>query len=264
MPSSKAEILGELGLASTWWAPFVDHSWPVMSFLLGLVDGFNPCAMWTLFILIGFLLSVKNKAHRWLIGGIFIASSGLIYLAALATYLFGFKAITQLVATNAMSWVFTVIGLIAVVTGVVNLFAASKKGVDCDLRDAESKRNFSKKIQAILEREKLWLILIGVTILAFSVNAFELLCSFAIPTIFTSTLVSLDLSLWQEISALLIYDFAYVLDDLIVFTIAMKTLSLKVFDQKTVQLANIFGAVLLIVIGLFLIFDAETVTGLFS
>ena len=257
-------MIQSFGLQNEWWSGVMDYSWPVMSFILGLVDGFNPCAMWTLFILIGFLFSVEDKRKQWLIGGVFIGSSGIIYMAALLTYLFGFKEITQMIATNAMGWVFLAIGGIAILTGLISLLSFSQKSVDCEVRGIKSKQKFSRKIQSILANENIWLILGGVIVLAFSVNIFELLCSFAIPTVFTATLVSLDLSLAKELIALTIYDFAYVLDDLIVFTIAIKTLSLKVFDKKLIQTVHLIGAILLIVIGVLLIFDSEKFIGLFT
>jgi len=256
-------LIQEFGVQNEWWAGVMDYSYPIMSFVLGLIDGFNPCAMWTLFILIGFLLSLDDTKKRWLIGGIFIGSSGLIYMAALLAYLFGFKEITQVVATSSMQWVFFAIGGIAILTGILSFFSISKKGVECNVRDAKSKQKFTARIQSILEREKFYLVLGGIVVLAFSVNAFELLCSFAIPTVFTATLISIDLNLAEELLALFIYDFAYILDDIIVFTIAIKTLSLKVFDKKLVQITHAIGAILLIIIGLLLIFDSEKLTSFF-
>lgn len=256
-------LLETFALQNSWWAGILDTSWPFMSFLLGLIDGFNPCAMWTLFILIGFLISMKDTKKQWLIGGIFIFSSALIYMAALLTYLYGFKEITQAIALTSMQWVFLAIGAISIATGVITLLNVSKKGVECDIRDQASKKKFYEKITEILNREKIWLILGGIIILAFSVNAFELLCSFAIPTIFTTTLIQLELNTAQELTALFLYDFAYILDDLVLFTIAMKTLSLKVFDKKLVQRANIAGGVLLILLGLILCLDSEILIQLF-
>lgn len=253
----------ELGLQDSWWSGVMDYSWPIMSFLLGLVDGFNPCAMWTLFILLGFLLSMEDRRKQWLIGGVFIASSGIIYLAALVAYLVGFQAITQLVATQAMGWVFSAIGVMAIVAGVTTLYNYRQSGIDCEVRDADSKRKFHQQLTDILAKEKLWLVLGGMVLLAFSVNAFELLCSFAIPTVFTSTLVALELTTWQKVSALLLYDLAYILDDLIVFTIAIKTLSLKVFSPKLVQTSNLIGAIILILIGFVLLVDSSLLTQFF-
>lgn len=247
-----------------WWNSFLDYSWPLMSFFLGLIDGFNPCAMWTLFILLGFLLTMEDKRKRWLIGGVFIASSGLIYLAALFAYLIGFQAMTTIIATRAMTYVFTLIGLMAIIAGGWAVYTYRTKGIECEVRDAASKKKFHQKLGAILEKEQMWLVLGGMVLLAFSVNAFELLCSFAIPTVFTSTLIALELGWWQKITAVLIYDLAYILDDLLVFTIAIKTMSLKVFSPKITQMANLLGGLILIIIGLFLLFDSERLTSLMA
>ena len=207
---------------------------------------------------------MEDTRKRWLIGGVFIASSGIIYFGALFTYLIGFEALTSIIATEAMNWVFIVIGLMAIIAGVTAVINYQQKGVECDVRDATSKKKFHQQLSAILEREKLWLVLAGMVVLAFSVNAFELLCSFAIPTVFTSTIVSLDLSFGKELLALVIYDIAYILDDLVVFTIAIKTLSLSVFSPRVVQISNLVGGILLILIGLLLLLDPVTLTGLFS
>ncbi len=245
------------GLGNSWWAGILDSSWPIMSGVLGLVDGFNPCAMWTLFVLLGFLLSMQDSKKRWLIGAVFISSSAIIYMGALLTYLFGFQEISKNIATSSMEWIFSVVGFLALMTGVITLFNSHKKGVECEVRDVDSKRKFSQKLQEVLNKEKFILVFIGVVILAFSVNAFELLCSFAIPTIFTTTIVSLELPLWKRLLSLVIYDFAYMLDDIIVFTIAMKTLSLKVISPRLVQIANAVGALLLILLGTMLIINSN-------
>ena len=250
--------------SEAWWGGFLDYSWPLMSLVLGLIDGFNPCAMWTLFILLGFLLTMEDKRKRWLIGGVFIASSGLIYLAALFAYLIGFQAITTVIATKSMTYVFTLIGLMSIAAGAWAVYTYRTKGIECDVRDAASKKKFHQKLGAILERDKLWLVLAGMVLLAFSVNAFELLCSFAIPTVFTATLISLELSWTEKIAAILIYDLAYIFDDLVVFTIAIKTMSLKVFSPKITQMANLIGGAILIIIGLLLLFDSERLTSLFA
>ncbi len=231
------------------WEKWLQSSWPIMALALGLADGFNPCAMWSLFVLLGFLLGLDSKKRRWLIGGVFIASSGILYFAALLTYLFGFKKISALVATSTMDWVFRGVGILALCTGAHTLWVARRAQIECTVRDATSRRKFSERMTTILEKKSIWLVLLGVTGLAFSVNSVELLCSFAIPTTFTATLVSLKLPMWQQLSALGLYDMAYMFDDLLVFIIAMWTLSLKVFSPKIIQWSHVAGGILLLLIG---------------
>jgi hypothetical protein len=244
------------------WERYLDWSWPVMSFVLGLIDGFNPCAMWTLFMLISLLLVIDDTRKRWLIGGVFLATSGIIYGAALLAYLFGFQSITAIVATSMLQWVFRLVGLVAVIIGSITLRNAKKSGIDCTIRDAGSKRQFHQQLTNILERKNFGLVLAGIAGLAISVNAVELLCSFAIPTAFTATLIALDLSLLEKLTGVLLYDLAYMLDDLIVFTIAMKTLSLKVFSPKITQVMQFAGGIILLLLGAVLLLKPALLTTL--
>lgn len=240
---------------SEYWKNFLDSSWPVMSLILGLLDGFNPCAMWTLFILLGFLLSMEDKRKRWLVGSVFVGSSAVIYFVALLAYLLGFEGIATLVNGSIMGWVFRGVGVLAVGTGIIALKTSFKKKVDCEVRDAKSRKKFRDKLAEILERDELWLVLGGVIGLAFSVNMIELLCSFAIPTTFTGTLVALDLPFWKQLLALGLYDFTYILDDIVVLTLALVTMNLKILSDKVVQYSHLIGGIILILLGGFLLFN---------
>jgi hypothetical protein len=237
------------------WKKYLEYSWPAMSVMLGLLDGFNPCAMWTLLILIGFLLTMESKKKRWMVGGIFVLSSAIIYFAALLAYLLGFAEISALVTGPVMDWIFRIVGVLAVGTGALAFKNAFKKGIDCEVRDMASKKRFRDRLSAILEHEKIVFVLVGVIGLAFSVNAIELLCSFAIPTAFTATLVSLDMGLAKQLLAISLYDLAYIFDDVLVLTIALLTMSLKILSPKLVQVSHFIGGILLLILGGFLIYD---------
>jgi len=237
------------------WKKYLEYSWPAMSVMLGLLDGFNPCAMWTLLILIGFLLTMESKKKRWIIGSIFVISSAIIYFAALLAYLLGFAEISSLISGPLMDWIFRIVGVLAVGTGVLAFKNAFKKGIDCEVRDMASKKRFRDRLSAILEKEKLVFVLVGVIGLAFSVNAIELLCSFAIPTAFTATLVSMDMGFAKQLMAISLYDLAYIFDDVLVLTIALWTMSLKILSPKLVQVSHFIGGILLLILGGFLIYD---------
>jgi len=182
----------------------------------------------------------------------------------LLTYLFGFTEISSFVAGAIMTWIFRAVGILAIGTGALSLKSSLTAQIDCSVRDGSSKKRFHDKMSEVLAREKFWFVLTGVIGLAFSVNAIELLCSFAIPTAFTATLVSLKISLWSELSAVSIYTFAYILDDLIVFLIAMWTLSLTVFSPKIVRFSHLAGGIFLVILGLVLLINPSILAALGS
>jgi len=49
-----------------------EYSLPVLAVILGLVDGFNPCAMWVLVYLISLILALKDRRKVWLLVGSFV------------------------------------------------------------------------------------------------------------------------------------------------------------------------------------------------
>jgi len=245
---------------TSWKEYLKNYSWPAMAIMLGAVDGFNPCAMWSLMILIGFLMSMENKRHRWLVGIIFLASSGILYGAALLGYLFGFSQISNVLSGASVVWLFRLVGLFAIVAAGFSFYAFWKNKVECEIRDGGEKKKFHDRLQNIFKKENLFVIIPGVIVLAFSVNSIELLCSFAIPTAFTATLLSLDLSFASQLSAILLYDLAYMADDIIVFLVAMFTLSYVNFSPKLVRGSHLVGGGILLILGAFLIGNTEALT----
>ena len=63
------------------------YSLPVLSVMLGAIDGFNPCAMWVLMFLITLLIGMKSRARMWLLGSTFILASGAVYFLFMSAWL---------------------------------------------------------------------------------------------------------------------------------------------------------------------------------
>jgi hypothetical protein len=53
-----------------------DLGLPLFSIVLGLVDGFNPCAMWVLLFLLSLLVNLHSRRRMAAIGGTFVLVSG--------------------------------------------------------------------------------------------------------------------------------------------------------------------------------------------
>ncbi len=77
-------------------------SLPLLAVTLGLVDGFNPCAMWILIFLISMLIGLKDKKKLILLGSIFLITSGLVYFVLMFTWL-------SVIAKISVSLVFKII-----------------------------------------------------------------------------------------------------------------------------------------------------------
>src|SRR5574344_1900153 len=246
-------ISGEIGEIDTVFGKFnpATVSLPIISIVLGLVDGFNPCAMWVLVFLIGMLLNLKNKKKRIILGTIFLVTSGLVYLLFMVAWLN--------VATTAMSLKFIryIIALVAFIIGIVNLrsyLKARKKDDGCEVVSSNKRKKVFKFIKNILRENSFLLASGGIIILACAVNIIELACSAGIPLIFTQILAMNDLTTFSYILYMLLYILFFMVDDIVVFVIAMVTLNVTVISTKYTKFSHLIGGIIMILIALLLIF----------
>ncbi|MEJ2032607.1 MAG: hypothetical protein P8Y63_06125, partial [Deltaproteobacteria bacterium] len=64
-----------------------DWSLAALAVVFGLVDGFNPCAMWALVYLLSLLVSLKDRRRIWLLVGTFLFASGALYFLFMTAWL---------------------------------------------------------------------------------------------------------------------------------------------------------------------------------
>ncbi|PLX28941.1 hypothetical protein C0581_00505 [Candidatus Parcubacteria bacterium] len=230
-------------------------SLPILTVVLGLLDGFNPCAMWALLFLITLLLGMKDKKRMWILGSIFILSSGVVYFFFMAAWL------QFLMFVGMITIVRLGIGLVAATVGGIQLrdWWRNRKadGVVCKVSKNEGTKKTFEKIKDIVYKKSLWWSIAGIILLGFSVNLVELACSAGFPAIFTQVLALNDLPMWQRYIYMFGYIVFYMLDDMIVFAIAMMTLKSKTVGGKYAKYANLIGGALIFILGLLLIFKPK-------
>ena len=223
----------------------------LVSIIIGAVDGFNPCAMWILLFLLSLLISTKDRRKMWILGLTFILTSGVVYLLFMLSWLNVAKY------TSSIIFVRYLIGIFALVFGSINLYRFIKglkqKDVGCDVTDAAKKRKIMDRIRKILSENKLLFAIIGIMLLAISVNLIELLCSLGLPVMFTEILGLNDLSHFEYGIYMLVYILFFLVDDLVIFIIAMKTLKLKGISNKYMKYSHLIGGLIMLVTGLLMI-----------
>lgn len=223
----------------------------LVSIIIGAVDGFNPCAMWILLFLLSLLISTKDRRKMWILGLTFILTSGVVYLLFMLSWLNVAKY------TSSIIFVRYLIGIFALVFGSINLYRFIKglkqKDVGCDVTDAAKKRKIMDKIRKILSENKLLFAIIGIMLLAISVNLIELLCSLGLPVMFTEILGLNDLSHFEYGIYMIVYILFFLVDDLVIFIIAMKTLKLKGISNKYMKYSHLIGGLIMLITGLLMI-----------
>jgi hypothetical protein len=229
-----------------------DLGLPLFTFVVGLVDGFNPCAMWVLLFLLSLLVHVRSRLRIVLIAGTFVLVSGLVYFAFMAAWL---NAFIMIGLSRALQ---VTLGMIAVLIGGVHIkdFFAFGTGPSLVIPDSV-KPGIYTRVRRIVQAEDLTLAMIGVTILAVSVNLVELLCTAGLPALYTQILVSHDLGMPAYYGYLALYNLAYVLDDAVIVGIAVYTLNRTKLQQRQGRWLKLASAIVIIVLGLMLLVSPD-------
>ena len=226
---------------------------PLITVVIGLADGFNPCAMWVLLFLISMLIGMKDKKRMWILGSTFLLTSALIYLIFMMSWLNLANLLISVV------WVRVIIAVVSLVGGIINLrgYIKHRKVSGCDVVDDKKRNKIITRIKKFTTEKNFWLAILGVIVLAISVNVVELACSAGLPVMFIEILSLNNLTAIEEIIYIVLYMLFFLLDDFVVFVIAMTTLSLTGVSSKYGNLSKLIGGILMLFIGLLLMFKPE-------
>jgi len=233
--------IGEIVLA--------DYSLPALAGILGLVDGFNPCAMWVLVYLISLIATLRDRRRIWLIVGSFVLASGVLYFLFMTVW---FEAYRQFI--GHLMAVTIVIGLVALGGGILQMreVIKTKGAIVCEVTDEESRKKTMTKIQRIVSSPITLGTIAGIIALAFAVNSIEFVCSAAIPAVFTRVLSLASLTNFQYYGYILLYVVIFMLDDAVIFGTAAFALTSNLGDRYA-KYSRPVGAVILIILGVLLL-----------
>lgn len=257
-PSAPASGTGQRVIPKEIAVPYfgtigiADLSLPVLTVVLGALDGFNPCAMWVLVFLIGLLLGMQDRLRMWTLGTAFIAGSALVYFVFMTAWL------NFLLFIGAVVWVRAAVALVALAGGFYYLkqYFGNAAAV-CEVTAPQARQRVFASLRRLAFERRFWLAFLGIVALAFAVNLVELLCSAGIPAVYTQVLALSGLPRWQYYAYLSLYILVFMLDDLFVFVVAMKTLQIAGATERYTRFSHLAGGVVLLAIGALLLLRPE-------
>ncbi len=230
-------------------------SLPALSILLGFLDGFNPCAMWVLITLLTLLINTHDMKKVWIVGGTFLLVSGAVYYIFIAAWLNVFL----LIGYNM--WVQKIIGLVAIGGGGFYLYEAFGKDPNvCKVTNLSTRQRTIERMKQIMQISAYPAMVLGVAVLAVSVNMIELVCTAGLPAVFTQILAFNQVPDLARYGYIGLFILMYMIDDFIIFGIAVYTLHATGLTTKYRRFTLIFGGVLMYALGILLIFFPNALT----
>lgn len=219
--------------------------------IIGLIDGFNPCAMWVLLFLISVLIGMKDKKRMWTLGVVFLLVSAFIYMLIMLSW------ISIAIKMTTIIWIRNLIAVLALIGAFINIRNYFKSHDGCNVVDDKKRKKIFKKIRKFTSEKSFILSILGVVGLAVSVNLVELACSAGLPLVFTELLALNNVSDFMKIIYTLLYVLFFLIDDLVIFIIAMVTMEITGISTKYNKYSHLLGGIIMLVMGLLLIFKPE-------
>lgn len=221
--------------------------------IIAFVDGFNPCSLWLLTILIALVLHSGSRKRVLIVGLVFLVTTAAVY------GLFMVGVFSVLAYAQYLPWMYWIVAAFALLFGLVNVkdYFWFGKGLSFTIDD-KYKPGIFKNFRELLTNGRSPLALAGATtVMALGIALIELPCTAGFPVIWSGLLSSHEVGATAFAGLLLVYLAIYLLDELVVFFIAVAKLRIERFQEGQARVLKLIGGVVMIALALVLVTEPE-------
>jgi glutaredoxin len=218
--------------------------------LIALVDGFNPCSLWVLSVLLAMMLHSGSRRRLVAVGVTFLLVAG----AAYGVFMLGLFA--------ALDWVgygpAVRIGIAAIVGGLgvlaIRDFVATGPGFSTAIPES-GKRDITRRSRALALSTRSLRTLVPLTaLLAAGVSLLELPCTAGFPVMWNGILAERGVAGLEFAALLALYLGIYLLDELLLFAAAATTMRVtKMQEHHGRALKLVAGTLMVALAGVMLV-----------
>jgi cytochrome c biogenesis protein CcdA/glutaredoxin len=226
--------------------------------LIALVDGFNPCSLWVLAILLAVVINTRSRTRVLLVGLTFLTVTTLVY----GLFIAGLFSIFSFV--GFIGWIRALVAGIALAFALVNIkdYFAWQQGVSFTIADAQ-KPGIYQRIRRIMSAEGSLPVTLAATAgMALGVTLVELPCTAGLPMLWTNLLAGAGTSATAFAWLLLLYMLIYLLDELLVFGVVVTTMRVSRVQEQHGRVLKLVGGSVMLALALVMLFAPTLLEGL--
>ena len=228
-----------------------EYSFLTLAALLGFLDGFNVCSLGALILILGLVIVLRSKKKILIFGGTFIVTAALIYGILIVLW---YKVFSTLAAFLGMMNL--LVGLFGIGGGILffkQFLKFRKYGPMCENEAGKGMiAKLSDKLQRSFREQKgIFFLLAAVFLFAAMITIIEFPCSAVVPVIFAGMLAEAQLSSLGYLFYLGVFVFFYMIDEIIVFLIAVFKMSVWMASGRSVTWITLIEAVVLFSLGVY-------------
>lgn len=230
------------------------------SAVIGFVDGFNPCSLWVLTILLALVLHTGSRRRVLAVGGVFLAVTTAMY----GLYMVG--AYSALSLVSHLTWVRVLLAAIALSFGIINVkdYFWFRQGPSLEISESAKPGIYSRMRSVAAADKPLPAVLGGTAALAVGVSLLETPCTAGLPVLWINLLNEQQVAFAAAAVLFGVYMAVFLIDELVVFGAAVATMKVSKVEEKQGRVLKLVSGWVMIVLAGTLIFyprAMESVTG---
>jgi len=218
--------------------------------LIAFVDGFNPCSLWVLALLLAVVINTRSRKRVLLVGLTFLVITAAVY----GLFIAGLFSIFSYV--SFLGWIRVLVAGIALAFALINLkdYFAYKQGLSLTIDDAQ-KPGIYRRIRGIMNaRSSLPATLAATGGMALGVTLVELPCTAGLPVLWTTLLADAGVATGAFVVLLLLYMLIYLLDELLVFGAVVVTMRVTRVEERQGRVLKLVGGSVMLALALAMLF----------
>ncbi len=257
---------GEEAETSVIRVPFVgainlgEHSLWISTAIIGFVDGFNPCSLWVLSVLIALTLHTGSRKRIFTIGLIYITVTAGVYVLFIA------GLFTMLTVVKFLGWIQAAVSVLALFFALVNIkdYFWYKEGLSFTIAD-EKKPGIYKRMRKVMNAgDSLWSLVAATVALAVGVSLVEFSCTAGFPVLWTNLVAAQNVTTGTFVGLLLLYMLIYQIDELVIFLAAVFTLRASKLEEKHGRILKLVGGTVMLALAGVMLFEPSVMNNLTS
>jgi hypothetical protein len=223
----------------------------VMTLLVAFVDGVNPCSLWVLTLLLGLVIRSGSRRRVALVGFTFLATTSTVYGLFVAGLMGAMSVIVHL------GWLRWLVAAIALGMGAVDVkdYFSFGRGISRTIA-AQHKPRLYARFRMLMDPSRSGPLLMATTmVVAGGAALVELPCTMGFPLVWNGILLERGVTGAAYLTLLLLYLLVYLLDELLLFAVAVVTLRMGRFGESHGRPLKLVGGSLMLALGLVMLLD---------
>jgi hypothetical protein len=210
--------------------------------LIAFVDGFNPCSVWVLTLLLGMVIASGSRRRVAVVGVSFLATTALIYGAFIA------GLFSVLAFAFALPWVRWAVALFALGFGLVSIkdYFWYGRGITFSIPEGQ-KPGIYQRLRRLRQMNMNALALSGATVaMAAGIALVELPCTAGFPVVWSGILAERGIGRAAFLGLLTVYVMVYLAIELTIFAVAIIGMNLGRMGERHGRVLKLIGGVVMV------------------